>query len=87
LIVSKVLKHVMSSASEAEIGAVFINAKEGAVLRTTLEELGHTQTPTPMETDNTTATEYSNGRIKKKTHNSHGHALLLDQKSCETRPI
>jgi hypothetical protein len=41
LIVSKVLKHVMSSAAEAEIGAVFINAKEGAFLRTTLEELGH----------------------------------------------
>jgi hypothetical protein len=38
LIISKVLKHVMSSAAEAEIGAVFINAKEGAVLRTTLEE-------------------------------------------------
>jgi hypothetical protein len=37
LIISKVLKHVMSSAAEAEIGAVFINAKEGAVLRTTLE--------------------------------------------------
>jgi hypothetical protein len=28
LIISKVLKHVMSSAAEAEIGAVFINAKE-----------------------------------------------------------
>jgi hypothetical protein len=41
LIVSKVLKHVMSSAVEVEIGAVFINAKEGAFLRTTLEELGH----------------------------------------------
>jgi hypothetical protein len=38
LIISKVLKHVMSSAAEAEIGAVFINAKEGAVLRTTLDE-------------------------------------------------
>jgi hypothetical protein len=37
LIVSKVLKHVMSSAAEAEIGAVFINAKEGAVLRTTVK--------------------------------------------------
>jgi hypothetical protein len=37
LIVSKVLKIVMSSAAEAEIGAVFINAKEGAVLITTLE--------------------------------------------------
>jgi hypothetical protein len=45
LIVSKILKHVMSSAAEAEIGAVFINAKEGAVLRTTLEELGHKQPP------------------------------------------
>jgi hypothetical protein len=38
LIISKVLKHVMSSVAEAEIGAVFINAKEGAVLCTTLEE-------------------------------------------------
>jgi hypothetical protein len=66
LIVSKVLKHVMSSAAKAEIGAVFINAKEGAVLRTTLEELGNTQPPTPMETDNTTATGYSNGTIKQK---------------------
>jgi hypothetical protein len=66
LIVSKVLKHVMSSAAEAETGAVFINAKEGAVLRTTLEELGHHQPPTPMETDNTTATGNSNGTIKQK---------------------
>jgi hypothetical protein len=60
LIISKVLKHVVSSAAEAEIGAVFINAKEGAVLRTTFEELGHKQPPTPMET------EYSNGTIKQK---------------------
>jgi hypothetical protein len=66
LIISKVLKHVMSSAAEAEIGAVFKNAKEGSVLRTTLEELGHPQPPTPMETDNTTATGYSNGTIKQK---------------------
>jgi hypothetical protein len=70
LIVSKVLKHVMSSAAEAEIGAVFIKAKEGAVLRTTLEELGHKQPPTPMETDNTTATGYSNGTIKQKRTNA-----------------
>jgi hypothetical protein len=31
LIISKVLKHMMSSAAEAEIGAVFINPKEGAI--------------------------------------------------------
>jgi hypothetical protein len=67
LIISKVLKQVMSSAAKAEIGAVFINAKEGTVLRATLEELGHPQPPpTPMETDNTTATGYSNGTIKQK---------------------
>jgi hypothetical protein len=66
LIISKVLKHVMSSAAEAEIGVVFINAKEGAVLHTTLEELGHPHPPTPMETDNTTATGYSNGTTKQK---------------------
>jgi hypothetical protein len=66
LIVSKVLKHVISSAAEAEIGAVFINTKEGAVLRTTLEELGHKHPPTPMETYNTTATGYSNDAIKQK---------------------
>jgi hypothetical protein len=66
LIISKVLKHVMSSAAEAEIGAVFINSKEGAVLRTTLEEFGHRHYPTPVETDNTTATGYSNGTIKQK---------------------
>jgi hypothetical protein len=66
LIISKVLKHVLSSAAEVEIGALFINAKEGAVLRPALEELGHKQPPTPMETDNTTATGYRNGSIKQK---------------------
>jgi hypothetical protein len=66
ILIITVLKHVMSSAAEAEIGAVFINAKEGALLQTTLEELGHPQPPTPMETYNTTATGYSNGTIKQK---------------------
>jgi hypothetical protein len=66
LIISKVLKNVMSSTAESEIGAVFINAKEGSVLCTALEELGHPQPPTPMETDKTTATGYINGTIKQK---------------------
>jgi hypothetical protein len=56
IIISTFLKHVMSLAAEAEIGAVFLNAKEGNVLRTTLEEVGHPQPPTPFQTDNTTAT-------------------------------
>jgi hypothetical protein len=61
LINSTVLKHVMSSAAEAEIGTVFLNAKEGTVLCITLEELGHHQPPTPLQTDNTTSIGYRNG--------------------------
>jgi hypothetical protein len=66
LVISTVLKHAMSSAAEAEIGAVFLNDKEGTVLHTTLEELGHHHPPVPLQTDNTTATGYSNGTIKQK---------------------
>jgi hypothetical protein len=46
IIIRTVLKHVMSLAEV--IGAVFLNAKEGTVLHTTLEELGHPQPPTPQ---------------------------------------
>jgi hypothetical protein len=66
LIISTVLKHVMSSAAESEIGAVFLNTKEGTVLCTTLEELGHHQPPTPLQIGNTASTGYSNWRILKK---------------------
>jgi hypothetical protein len=66
LVTSTILKHVMSSAVEAEIGAVFLNAIEGTVLRTTPEKVGHHQPPTPLQTDNTIATGYSNGTIKQK---------------------
>jgi hypothetical protein len=66
LIIITVIKHIISSVAEAEIGAVFINAKEGAVLHTALEELGHPQPPTPLETENTTTTGYNNGTIKQR---------------------
>jgi hypothetical protein len=87
LIISKVLNHVMSSAAEAEIGAVFINAKEGAVLRTTLEELGH---PQPPHTNGNR--QYHCHMIQQwynntKTHKSNGYALLLDKRQSETRTI
>jgi hypothetical protein len=65
-IISTVLKQGMSSATEAKIGAVFLNAKEGTVLHTTLEELGHPQPPTQLETGNIRATGYSNRTIKQK---------------------
>jgi hypothetical protein len=48
------------------ISTVLKHAKEGNLLCTTLEELGHPQPPTPLQTDKTTATGYSNGTIKQK---------------------
>ena len=54
-VIAKVIKSVMASAAEVEIGALYINAQELAPLRVTCEELGHPQPATPMRTDNTTA--------------------------------
>jgi hypothetical protein len=39
--VAKIIKAVMSSAAEAELRGLFINAKTAVPIRTTLEELGH----------------------------------------------
>ncbi|KAL7524496.1 hypothetical protein ACHAXR_001939, partial [Thalassiosira sp. AJA248-18] len=43
LVLCQVLKLVAASAAEAELGALFLNAKEAKVIRITLEELGHPQ--------------------------------------------
>jgi len=53
----KTLRSVAASASEAEIGALFLNAQDAVPIRTALEEMGHIQPPngTPLETDNSTA--------------------------------
>ena len=53
--ISKILKAVMSSAAEAELGALYINAHEAIPMRHLLEEMGHKQPPTPIQTDNSTA--------------------------------
>jgi hypothetical protein len=53
--ISQLIKAVMSSAAEAELGALVINAKMAVSMRKTLEELGHPQPRTPIQTDNSTA--------------------------------
>jgi len=54
LTLSKIIKHVMSSASEAETAALFYNCKTATLLRVTLQEMGHPQPKTPVTTDNST---------------------------------
>jgi hypothetical protein len=60
------LKVVVSSAAEAEVGALFGNTKIGATLRTTLEDMGHPQPATIVITDNTTASGIVNDTIKQR---------------------
>ena len=51
----KVLRNVMASATEAEMGGLFLNCQEAIPLRNALIEMGHPQPPTPVQTDNSTA--------------------------------
>jgi hypothetical protein len=50
-----IIKMVMLSAAELELGALFLNAKEGVYLRQILTKIGHPQPHTPTQTGNTTA--------------------------------
>jgi hypothetical protein len=46
--VAAVIKNVVASAVDSEVGACFHNAQSGAPLRVTLTKLGRTQPPTPL---------------------------------------
>jgi hypothetical protein len=61
-----IMREVVSSASEAELGGLFYTAKDAVPIRTCLEELGHPQPPTPLKTDNTTASGIVNDTVKQK---------------------
>ncbi len=52
---SQIIRAVMSSAAEAKLGALFINAKKAVSMQHTLIEMRHPQTRTPIQTDNLTA--------------------------------
>ena len=51
-------------ASAAEAGGVFHNCQTSVPIRTTLQELGHSQPPTPIQTDNSTTVGFANSTIK-----------------------
>ena len=59
----------MSSAAEAELGAHFINLRQAIPARKTLEELGHQQPPTLIQTNNTTALGVVSKKLQPKATN------------------
>lgn len=66
----QILKTVVSSAAEAELGALFLNSQNACPLRVALEEMGHPQPATPIQTDNSTACGIINDTVKQKRSKS-----------------
>jgi hypothetical protein len=64
------MRNVMSSAVEAECGALFNNTKDGVALRNTLAEMGHPQPPTPVQVDNSTTHGFANKQIRQRKSKS-----------------
>ena len=60
--VAQIIKAVMSSAAEAELGALYINAREAVHIRNILEEIGHPQPPALIQIDNSTAERVVNNQ-------------------------
>jgi hypothetical protein len=50
-----ILKFVVASAAEAELGALFHNCQEGIIFRQTLSDMGHPQPKIPVHCDNVIA--------------------------------
>ena len=64
--IAHIIKHVMASATEAELAALYIMAREAVYMRIILEEMGHKQPPTPMQTDNAMAEGVINKKVQQK---------------------
>ena len=59
-----ILRFVVASAAEAELGALFLNCQEGIIFKTTLEDLGHPQPKVPVHCNNATAVGIATNTIK-----------------------
>jgi len=65
-VLCQIMHQVLSSAVEAELGALFLNAQTLCPICIALEELGHAQPATPLQTNNNTASGIVNDTIKQK---------------------
>lgn len=66
LVEGKTIKHVVTSAAEAETSSLFHNAKTAIPIRRILIHLSHPQPPTPIKVDNSTAAGFVNKNITQK---------------------
>ncbi len=64
--IAKVINAIVSFASEAELGALFINMQEAVYLCRILTKMGHVQPKTPIQTDNAMAEGIINATLQPK---------------------
>jgi hypothetical protein len=64
-----ILHFVVASATEAKLGALFLNFKEGMIFRMTLKELGRPQPKTQVNCNNATAVGIKNNFVKRQHSN------------------
>jgi hypothetical protein len=60
-----ILRFVIASAAEAELGALYHNCQTGNIFQLTLTDMGHLQPKTPVHCDNATAVGIVNNTIKR----------------------
>ena len=78
----------MSSASEAELGALFITAQEIMAMRDTLEEMKWNQSKSPIQTENSAAAGVINNAIvprKRKTIDRRLHFIRCKETQGQFR--
>jgi hypothetical protein len=65
-----ILRFVVASAAEAELGALFLNCKQATIFWLTFKEMGHPQPPIPINCNNLTAVGIANNTIKRQRSRS-----------------
>jgi hypothetical protein len=60
-----ILRFLVASVAEAELGALFLNCQEGMIFKLTLEDLRHKQPKIPVHCDNAMVVGIANNTIKR----------------------
>ena len=60
------MRNVLFIATEAELGALFVNCQRGAATRMALIEMGHFQPHTPAVTESATGDRFFNDNIRQR---------------------
>jgi hypothetical protein len=74
----------MSLATEAELAALYIMAREMVYIQIILEEMGHKQLPMPIQTDNAMVAAVINGKVQPKQTKAMGMRFhWLRDRECQ----